>query len=139
MTIKLTPYITLEGRAQEAIEFYGQVMGAEVLSFLTYGDMPDLPDTFPDAMRSLVAHAKVQVGGTELMFSDAPGGTRVESGNQVTICVTTDSLEESRRIFDALQEGGQVNMPFGEQSFSPGFGDLTDRFGVTFQIDTELD
>ncbi|ETT54606.1 VOC family protein [Paenibacillus sp. FSL P4-0338] len=138
MTVKLTPYITLEGRTQEAIQFYAQTMGAEVLSILTYGDMPDLPDTFPDEVRSLVAHAKVQVGGTELMFSDTPGGTPVESGKRVTICITTDSVEESRRIFDALQEGGQVNMPFREEPFSPGFGDLTDKYGVTFQIYTEL-
>lgn len=138
MTIKLTPYITLEGRTQEAIQFYRQVMGAEVLSILTYGDMPDLPDTFPDAMRSLVAHAKVQVGGTELMFSDTPGGTPVESGKRVTICVTTDSVEESRRIFEALEQGGKVNMAFREEPFSPGFGDVTDKFGVTFQVYTEL-
>jgi PhnB protein len=139
MTVKLTPYITLEGRAKEAIAFYEQAIGAEVLSMITYGEMPDMPSTFTDEMRSLVAHAKLKVGETELMFSDAPGGSPIESGKRVTICITTNEVEKSKRIFDALRQGGQVNMPFKEEPFSPGFGDVTDKFGVTFQIYTELE
>lgn len=119
MTIKLTPYITLEGRTQEAIQFYAQTMGAEVLSILTYGDMPDLPDTFPDEVRSLVAHAKVQVGGTELMFSDTPGGTPVESGKRVTVCVTTDSVEESRRILMRCRRAVKSICRFGRSRSAP--------------------
>ncbi|WNS44105.1 VOC family protein [Paenibacillus sp. MMS20-IR301] len=139
MTVKLTPYITLEGRTQEAIQFYAHIMGARVLSIITYGEMPGIPDTFPAEVKSLVAHAKVQVGGAELMFSDAPGSTPIENGKRVTICITTNSVEESRRIFEALQQDGQVNMPFKEEPFSPGFGDVTDKFGVGFQIYTELE
>lgn len=138
MTLKLTPYITLEGRAREAIQFYEQAIGAEVLSIATYGEMPNMPSTFSDDMKELVAHAKLKVGEAELMFSDSPGGPPVTDGKRVTICITTDNVAESRRIFEALQIGGQVNLPFQEEVFSPGFGDVTDKFGVTFQIYTEL-
>ncbi|NQX46510.1 VOC family protein [Paenibacillus tritici] len=138
MTLKITPYITLEGRTQEAIQFYEQAIGAKVLSLLTYGDMPGMPSTFTDELNHLVAHAKLTIGTAELMLSDAPAGMPIESGKRVTICLTTDSVEESRRIFEALQQEGQVNMPFKEEPFSPGFGDVTDKFGVTFQIYTEL-
>lgn len=138
MTVKLTPYITLEGTAREAIEFYEQVIGAKVLSMITYGEMPDMPNTFTDELKNLVAHAKLQVGETELMFSDAPGGVHIAGGKRVTICITTNDVEKSKQIFDALQQGGQVNMPFKEESFSPGFGDVTDKFGVTFQIFTDI-
>ncbi|AEI41914.1 VOC family protein [Paenibacillus mucilaginosus] len=138
MTVKLTPYINLEGRAKEAIQFYEQTIGAEILSFATYGDMPNMPDTFTDDQKGLVAHAKLRVGESELMFSDAPGGSPIETGKRVTICITTNDVEKSKRFFDALRQDGHVNMPFQEESFSPGFGDVTDKFGVTFQIYTEM-
>jgi len=139
MTVKLTPYITLEGRAKEAIEFYEQAIGAEVLSMVTYGEMPEMPGTFTDDMKSLVAHAKLKVGESELMFSDSPGGPPLGNGKRITICITTNEVEQSKRIFEALRQEGQVNIPFQEESFSPGFGDVTDKFGVTFQIFTELE
>jgi len=139
MTVKLTPYITLEGTAREAIQFYEQAIGAKVLSMITYGEMPDMPNTFNDELKNLVAHAKLQVGETELMFSDSPGGSHIAGGKRVTICITTNDVEKSKQIFDALQQDGQVNMPFKEESFSPGFGDVTDKFGVTFQIFTEIE
>jgi len=138
MTVKLTPYINLEGRAKEAIRFYEQTIGAEVQLLLTYGDMPNMPDTFTDEMKSLVAHAKLKVGESELMFSDSPFGSTIDTGKRVTICITTNDVEKSKRMFDALQQDGQVNMPFKEEPFSPGFGEVTDKFGVTFQIYTEL-
>lgn len=68
MTVKLTPYITLEGTAKEAIQFYEQTIGAKVLSIITYGEMPEMPNTFNDELKNLIAHAKLQVGETELMF-----------------------------------------------------------------------
>ncbi|MFD2672164.1 VOC family protein [Marinicrinis sediminis] len=136
MKIKLTPYITLEGRTKEAISFYEEAIGAEVLSIMTYGDMPDMPNTFTDELKSLVAHATLKVGESELMLSDSPGGTPMDSGKRVTICITTNNVEQSKRIYEALRQEGQVNIPFGEESFSPGFGDVTDKFGVTFQIYT---
>ncbi|MBB6634175.1 VOC family protein [Cohnella thailandensis] len=139
MKVKLTPYITLEGRAKEAIRFYEQVIGAEVLSITTYGEMPDMPNTFTDELKGLVAHAKLKVGETELMFSDAPGGTPIKDGKRVTICITTNEVEKSKSIYEALRQEGQVNLPFKEETFSPGFGDVTDKFGVTFQIYTEIE
>ncbi|MFC6334238.1 VOC family protein [Paenibacillus septentrionalis] len=138
MTLKLTPYITLEGTAREAIQFYEQVIGAKVLSMITYGEMPDMPNTFTDELNNLVAHAKLQVGETELMLSDAPGGVHIANGKSVTICITTNDVERSKQIYEALRQDGQVNMSFKEEPFSPGFGDVTDKFGVTFQIFTEI-
>ncbi|MEF2243811.1 VOC family protein [Paenibacillus sp. IITD108] len=137
MTVKLTPYITLEGTAKEAIQFYEQTIGAKVLSIITYGEMPEMPNTFNDELKNLIAHAKLQVGETELMFSDAPGGLHIADGKRVTICITTNDVEKSKQIYEALRQDGQVNIPFQEESFSPGFGDVTDKYGVTFQIFTE--
>ncbi|MFE5317838.1 VOC family protein [Paenibacillus sp. NPDC056579] len=139
MTVKLTPYFNMEGNAREAIQFYEQAIGAEVVSIVTYGDMPEMPNTFTDSLKNLVAHAKLRVGEAEIMFSDAPTGSQIPKGKQVTICITTNDVETSKRFFEALRQGGQVNMPFEETPFSPAFGDVTDKFGVTFQIYTEIE
>ncbi|MBO2944539.1 VOC family protein [Paenibacillus sp. F411] len=140
MKMKLVPYITLEGRAKEAIQFYKEVFHAEVLSSTTYGEMPGMSNTFTEELKDLVAHAKLKIGDTELMLSDAPAGSlSLGTGNRVTICITTHAVEHARDIYEALRQGGQVNMPFSEEAFSPGFGDVTDPFGVTFQIYTEIE
>jgi len=139
MTVKLTPYLNMEGNAREAIQFYEHALDAEVLSIITYGDMPEMPNTFSDDLKNLVAHAKLRVGESELMLSDAPSGSTIPKGKQVTICISTNDVEKSKRFFEALRQNGQVNMPFGEEAFSPGFGDVTDKFGVTFQIYTEIE
>lgn len=138
MTVKLTPYITLAGKAREAIQFYEQAIDAKVISMVTYGDMPEMSNTFNDELKNLVANAKLQVGESELMFSDDPWGSPMADGKKVTICITTNEVEKSKQIYEALRQGGQVNMPFQEEAFSPGFGDITDKFGVTFQIYTEI-
>jgi PhnB protein len=72
------------------------------------------------------------------MFSDAPWDSPIETGKRVMICITSNEIEKSNRIFDALQQDGHVNMPLQEESFCPGFGDVTDKFGVTFQVYTEM-
>ncbi|MOA47792.1 hypothetical protein D3C78_1704620 [compost metagenome] len=100
---------------------------------MTYGDMPDSPS---EDFKNLVAHAALQVGETGLMLSDSPD-TSIQSGKQVTICITISDVEKSKEIFEALSKDGKVNMPLEATSFSPAFGDVTDKFGVTFQIFTE--
>jgi PhnB protein len=127
----------MEGNAREAIQFYKEAIDAEVLTIMTYGDMPEMPNTFTDDLKNLVAHAKLRVGESELMFSDAPNGSSIPKGKQVSICITTNNVDTSQRFFEALRQDGQVNMSFEETPFSPGFGDVTDKFGVTFQIYTE--
>ncbi|WP_377890478.1 VOC family protein [Alkalihalobacillus sp. R86527] len=136
MTLKITPFINLNGKAKEAIQFYEKALGAEVLSLLTYGDMQDMKDT--GDLKDLVASAKLQIGESEVMISDVPDPTHVQSSKQVTIGITTNDEEKSKRIFEALEQDGRVDMPFGEQPFSPGFGDVMDKFGVSFLIYTEI-
>jgi PhnB protein len=137
MTVKLIPYLNMEGSTREAIQFYQQALNAEILSLVTYGEMPEMPNTFTDDLKNLVAHAMLRVGESEHMLLDTPSGSTIPKGKQVTICLSSNDVEKSKLFFEALQQNGQVNMPFGEEPFSPGFGDVTDQFGVTFQIYTE--
>ncbi|MCV9950686.1 VOC family protein [Paenibacillus sp. BT-177] len=138
MSKRLIPYITLDGNAREAIEFYEEVLDAQLLFIQTFGEMPENPDLpIPAEVKERVGHATLKVGETELMFSDTFPGSPFSSGNQVSICITTDSVEQAKKMFDALQQGGQVGMPLQETHFSPAYGNVTDKFGVTFQMFTE--
>ncbi|WP_208588789.1 VOC family protein [Gracilibacillus suaedae] len=134
MTINITPYLMMDGNAKEAIQYYQQTLGAEVPMLITYDDMPELPK---EDLKGLIAHAKLEIGGSAIWISDSPSTLPVLQGNQVTICITSNDVKQSRRFFEALKDEGQVRMPFQEQSFSPGYGSLTDKFGVTFLFDTE--
>lgn len=138
MTLKLSPYLMMNGNAQEAIEFYQKALGAEVLFNQTFGEMPENPEfPLPEEAKGLVSHAMLKVGETDLMFSDNFPGQDSTIGDQVTICLSTDDIEKSKQIFEALQQGGQVKMPLEATFFSPAYGIVTDKFGVTFQIYTE--
>jgi PhnB protein len=128
----------MNGNAKEAIEFYEKALDAQVLFSQTFGEMPENPDfPLPEEAKGLISHAMVKVGETDLMFSDNFPGQDSQIGDQVTICLSTEDIEKSEQIFEALKQSGQVKMPLVETFFSPAYGIVTDKFGVTFQIYTE--
>ncbi|GIO10103.1 VOC family protein [Brevibacillus reuszeri] len=138
MSLRLTPYVVLDGDTREAIAFYEKALDAKVVFVQTFADMPANPDfPLPDEAKDRVAHASLKVGDSDLMFSDSFPGQSIPKGDQVTICIVSDDVEKSKRIFDALQDGGQVHMPLQETHFSPAYGNVKDKFGITFQIFTE--
>jgi PhnB protein len=138
MTLRLTPYLMMNGNAKEAIKFYEKALDAKLLFYQTFGEMPENPEhPLPEEAKELVSHAMIKVGETDLMFSDTFPGQNTQSGDQVTICITSDDIEKSKQIFESLKQEGQVKMPLQETFFSPAYGIVTDKFGVTFQIFTE--
>ncbi|MFP5112457.1 VOC family protein [Bacillaceae bacterium C204] len=138
MTVRLIPYLVMNGNAKEAIQFYQKALDAQVLFSQSFGEMPENPEyPLPAEAKDLVSHATIKVGETEVMFSDTFPGQPHHIGNQVTICISTNDADQAHRMFEALQEGGQVTMPLQETFFSPAYGNLTDKFGVSFQIFTE--
>jgi PhnB protein len=138
MTLRLTPYLMMNGNAKEAIQFYEKTLGAQVLFMQSFGEMPADPNfPLPEEAKNRVSHAMVKIGESDLMFSDSFPGQDRQRGDMVTICITSKDAAHSKQIFEALQDGGQVNMPLQETFFSPGYGIVTDKFGITFQIFTE--
>ncbi|MFD2618414.1 MULTISPECIES: VOC family protein [Terrilactibacillus] len=137
MTLKLIPYLVMNGNASEAIDFYKKALNAEVLFTQSFGEMPEIPEyPIPEDAKNRISHASIKVGETELMFSDTFPGQPITSGNQVTICISTDDAEKSRQIFETLKQDGEVTMELQETFFSPAYGGVIDKFGVSFQIFT---
>lgn len=138
MTLQLIPYLVMDGNAREAIQFYKKVFNAEVLGIISFGDMPANPNfPIPEESKDRISHATIKVSESLLMFSDTFPGQPYQIGNQVTICISLNDVEKAKQIFESLQEGGQVGMPLQKTDFSPSYGVVTDKFGVTFQIYTE--
>jgi len=136
--MRLIPYLMMNGNSQDAIAYYEQVLGAKVEFSQTFGDMPSNPamPTMPE-VKDLVMHAMVKIGDSDLMLSDTFPDQPATSGDQVTICVSIEDAEKARQMFEALKQEGQEVMPLQETFFSPAYGIVTDKFGVTFQIYAE--
>lgn len=138
MSLRLIPYLVLNGTASEAIAFYEQALGAEVLYKQTFGEMPENPEfPLPAEAKNRVGHATLKIGESHLMLSDTFPGQPHQTGDQVTICISLGDKADAERIFAKLQEGGQVHMPLQETFFSPAYGSVRDKFGIIFQIFTE--
>ncbi|MFC0212182.1 VOC family protein [Paenibacillus chartarius] len=138
MTLKLIPYLVMNGNAKQAIDFYVSTLDARLLASQSFGDQPANPEyPIPEEMKDRIMHATLQIGESVLMLSDTFAGQPHQIGTQVTICISLSDADRAKKIFEALQAGGQVTMPLQETFFSPAYGLLVDKFGVTFQIYTE--
>jgi len=132
--MSFTPYVFYSGDCAEAMTRYQQVFGGE-LTLLTNDDLPDDADPMPGAEPHHVMHAALKVGDALLMASDDPTG---DGGPKVGVVVshTAPDLERAREVFDALAEGGSIDMPLEPTFWSAGFGALRDRWGVPWFVDT---
>lgn len=137
--MKVQPYLFFNGRAEEAIEFYRRALGAEVVMLLRFAEAPDQPPpgTLPPGSGDKVMHACLRIGETAIMASDGCNAAAgpVFQGVSLSLGVATEA--EADRLFAALAEGGQVQMPLDKTFFSPRFGVVADRFGVSWMVVVE--
>jgi PhnB protein len=138
MMMRVNPYLVMDGNAKEAIAFYETALAAKIISVQTYGEMAPPDHPMPDDAKDRIAHALLKVGESDLMFSDTYPGTPYQTGNHVQVTIVTNHADRSKQTFDALAEGGRVTMPLMETSWSPAFGQVTDKFGVAWSISTEV-
>jgi PhnB protein len=133
MTIQ--PYLFFEGRADEAVAFYQKVFGAEVQMLMRYKDSPDpCPEgMIPPGSESKVMHMSMKIGDAVVMGSDGRcSGTPGFQG--FSLCYAAKDATDADRVFSALSDGGTVQMPMGKTFFSPRFGMVADRFGVSWMV-----
>jgi PhnB protein len=129
------PYLFFGGRCQEAIDFYRDVLGAEVQMLLRFKESPEAPPPgmIPDNWGDKVMHACLKIGDTLVMASDGCGSDEATfKGFSLSLSVADEA--EADRTFAALSERGQVTMPLGKTFFSPRFGMLVDRFGISWTV-----
>jgi len=133
--VKVEPYLFFDGRCDEALEFYGRVLRAEVTMLMRFKDSPEphQPGMIPPGSENKVMHASFRIGDTTLMASDGRClGKPNFQGFSLTLSVPNDA--EAERLFAALGDGGQVQMPMSKTFFSSRFGMVADRFGVPWMV-----
>jgi PhnB protein len=128
--MQMSTYVNFAGSCAEAFRFYEQHLGGHVTMMMTHGQSPDQSRVNP-AWKDLVLHARISLGGQELMGADIPSAQPMRSA-YLSLHVETDV--EAERIYSALSDGGEVFMPLQETFFASRFGQLRDRFGVNWMI-----
>lgn len=129
------PYLFFEGRCEEAIEFYRGALGAEVIMLMRFKDNPEPPQPgmCPPASGEKIMHATLRIGENMVMASDGRcTGRPAFQGFSLSLTVRTEA--EAERLFTALADGGQVQMPLAKTFFSSRFGMVADRFGVLWMV-----
>ena len=129
MPSQLNPYLTFDGNAREAVDFYATVLGGTP-TVMTFGDM----GTEDPALRDKVMHARLESPAGTLMASDTAPGAPFTPGDTMTMSLSGDDVEQLRGWFAGLAEGGQVTMPLAVQMWGDEFGMLTDRYGVPWMV-----
>lgn len=131
----LNPYVLFNGTCEEALKFYEQTLGAKIEMLLRTEGSPAEKDMPPD-WGDKIMHARVKIGDTVVMASDAPPG-HYEKPTGFSLSISVDNTEEGEKIFNALAENGTTRMPFQATFWAKGFGMCTDRFGVPWMVDVE--
>jgi PhnB protein len=130
--MQVQPYLFFDGRTEEAIEYYRKTLGAKVDALMRFKEAPDQSQC-PANSAEKVMHAAFRIGDTTIMASDGMcAGTSKFQGFSLSLPVKSEA--EADRIFNALADGGQVQMPLGKTFFSPRFGVVADRFGMSWMV-----
>lgn len=131
MTSQLNPYLSFDGNAREALEFYREVFGGD-LSLNTYGEFGDAETENADK----IMHGMLtSPSGYVLMAGDLMPGMENQPGTNYTISLSGDDADELRGYFERLSAGGTVTVPLEKQIWGDEFGQCIDRFGVPWMVD----
>lgn len=131
-------YLSFDGNCRQAVTFYAKCLGADV-QIMAFGDMPAGPEgcNLPPEAKNRVAHARLTKGPIVIMASDTPPGMPLQQGNNFSINIDCESVDEAERLFKAFSENGKITMPIAETFWAERFGMLVDQFGVPWMFNFE--
>lgn len=133
--MKINPYLTFDGRCEQAFKFYAECFGTKINAMMPFRGSPMADQVPPDRLDKIM-HGNMMVGDVVLMGSDAsPDDYHKPQGITVTIGITEPA--EAERVFAALAQGGTVTMPIGETFWALRFGMLVDQFGIPWMVNCE--
>lgn len=132
----LNPYLSFEGRCDEAIEFYKGALGAEVLRLMRFKDMPkaSCPEGgIKQGTENKVMHAALRIGDATFFATDGRCNGEAKF-NGVSLSLSPANDAQAAKVFNALAAGGKISMPLGKTFFASSFGMVTDKFGVPWMV-----
>jgi PhnB protein len=134
--MQLNPYLTFDGRCEDAFKFYAKVLGGEIVAMIRHEGTP-AETNVPAEWRKKIMHARLIVDGEVLMGSDAPPDRSDGAMKGFSVTLSIDRPAEADRVFAALADKGTVRMPIQETFWARRFGMLTDQFGTPWMINCE--
>jgi PhnB protein len=133
--MQLNPYLSFDGRCEEAFKFYERALSGKIVAIMTYGETP-MRDQSPAEFHGKIIHARLTIGDAVLMGGDAPP-SHYQPPKGITVTLGTDDPAEAERVFRALSENGTVTMPIAETFWAQRFGMLVDQFGIPWMVNCE--
>ena len=130
--MKIFTYLNYGGNCADAFRFYEQHLGGKITMMVTHGQQPN-PENVPPEWKNAVLHARISIGGTELLGADIPP-ERFQPMRSAYLSLIVDSTPEAERIYALLSDGGQIFMPMEETFFAHRFAMLRDKFGTSWMI-----
>ena len=131
-------YMNFNGNCREVVEFYAHVFEKEKPEIMTFGEAPPNPEyALPEEAKDLVMHTRLDISGSNVMFSDVFPGSPFVQGNNISLAVVSKDIEEIKSVFGKLKEGGTVGMDLQETFWSKCYGSLMDKFGIDWQLSHE--
>lgn len=128
-------YLIFNGNCREAVEFYAKVFKTETPQIMTFGEAPQSPEYhLPEGAKDLVMHTRLNIDGSNVMFSDTYPGQPFVVGNNVTLALISKNMDDLKSWYEQLKEGGKVEMELQETFWSKLYGQVTDKFGIHWQI-----
>ncbi|MFC4098574.1 VOC family protein [Paenibacillus xanthanilyticus] len=128
-------YLNFQGNTREAVEFYAEVFETGTPKIMTFGEVPPNPEyPLPEEAKNWVMHTRLNICGSNVMFSDTFPGMPYTQGNNITLAIVLDDEEQLRKYFNRLKDGGQVEMELQETFWSKSYGSLKDKFGIGWQF-----
>ena len=134
---RLHTYLNFAGNAEEAFRFYQSVFGGEFSSVVRFKDFPMEGVSIPEEDQNKIMHIALPIGEDEvLMASDTlrSFGQELVQGNNVYVSVHPETKDEADRIFNALSQGGEIEMSIADQPWGDYYGSLMDKFGVKWMV-----
>ena len=129
--MKLTPYIQFAGNAEEALNFYKEVLNGEVVMLSRYGDSPVPAD---EDYKQKIIHARLVFGENMIMISDTFKGNAVHTNGNIQLSVDVPDKLQLETVFGKMAAGGKIVMPLQDQFWGATFGMLQDKFGVNWMF-----
>ena len=131
----LNPYLFFDGNCEAALKFYEKALGGQIIAMMPHAGTPAESQTSPE-WRDKIIHARMRIGNTLLMASDAPPG-HFHQPQGFCVNLGVETPEEADRLFEALSENATINMPIAETFWAKRFGMLVDQFGTPWMINCE--
>ena len=131
--MQINPYLVFNGNCEEAINFYKDALGGEILYIQRYGESP-MKGMGPD---NSVMHCTLKVGETHIMACDSPEGQPASTGSNISLAIGSNDPAGAEKLFEKMADGGSVTMPMQQTFWAERFGMLTDKYGINWMFNCD--